>query len=609
MGRHRNPRSARTARQIGAAASVLVLLGVGFYGYRAVSVPRCSGTVQLSIAAAAEIAPAITSAVSAWKDTEAATAGNRCIAVVVRVADSADVASAIAATKGKTLSGLGNVSGTVVIPDVWIPDSSLWLRRLRAASEGSVPLDPPSIARSPVVLAAPEPVAVSLGWPNAKVTWSDVLSKVKSDTALHIGIVDPARDAAGLASLVTLTGAGGSGTPDGGSAASGGGEMSGASGTGTSTGAGGVASGTSAEARAAVVGALRALAGGRSLVRDDLLRRFPTGTDPTSLASSLSFAPLPEHAVVSYDAAQPPVPIVGIPVLPNPAALDYPYTVLSTTNDVKVEAAAALRTALAGVGFRDRLADSGLRASDGTVGPNFASKPVVSVDPGTQASLPDGWTADHALAAWSTITASSRMLAILDISGSMLETVPTADGATRMTVTIEAARQGLALFDDSWAVGLWTFSTELDGETDYRELAPIGPLTTQRDALNQALSGITPKRAGDTGLYDTLLAAYQAVQSGWDPGRVNSIVLLTDGENYDENGISLDQLVERLKELMDPKKPIQVILLGIGTGTNEASMRRITDVTGGGVFIAEDPAKVGTIFLQAIALRSTSIGG
>jgi hypothetical protein len=59
---------------------------------------------------------------------------------------------------------------------------------------------------------------------------------------------------------------------------------------------------------------------------------------------------------------------------------------------------------------------------------------------------------------------------------------------------------------------------------------------------------------------------------------------------------------------MDPKKPIQVILIGIGTSTSEASMRRITDVTGGGVFIAEDPANIGQIFLQAIALRATKTG-
>jgi Ca-activated chloride channel family protein len=33
-------------------------------------------------------------------------------------------------------------------------------------------------------------------------------------------------------------------------------------------------------------------------------------------------------------------------------------------------------------------------------------------------------------------------------------------------------------------------------------------------------------------------------------------------------------------------------------------MKQITDAIGGGTFVAQDPAKIGDIFLQAIALRS-----
>src|SRR5262245_8776754 len=104
------------------------------------------------------------------------------------------------------------------------------------------------------------------------------------------------------------------------------------------------------------------------------------------------------------------------------------------------------------------------------------------------------------------------MLAVIDVSGSMLEKVPTAGGINREQVTLEAARQGLGLFDDSWAVGLWTFSTLMDGSKDYLQLCPIEPLSVQRTKLLQSLGGIKPKPNGDTALYDTMLAAYQAVQ-------------------------------------------------------------------------------------------------
>ena len=149
----------------------------------------------------------------------------------------------------------------------------------------------------------------------------------------------------------------------------------------------------------------------------------------------------------------------------------------------------------------------------------------------------------------------------------------------------------------------WIFSTLLDGNTDYRQLVPIGPLASQRTTLVAALNTVRPKPNGATGLYDTVLAAYKAVQDGWDPGRVNSVVMLTDGQNEDPQGISLDRLVAELQKAMDPKRPIQVIALGIGTDVSKAELQKITSVTGGGVFITNDPANIADIFLQAIALR------
>jgi hypothetical protein len=196
------------------------------------------------------------------------------------------------------------------------------------------------------------------------------------------------------------------------------------------------------------------------------------------------------------------------------------------------------------------------------------------------------------------------MLAVIDVSGSMLEKVPAAGNATRAQVTAEAARRGLGLFDDSWAVGMWSFSTELVGPRDYRVLAPIGPLSSNRSRLLGATGQLTPKRNGDTGLYDTMLAAYKTVQAGWDPGRINSVVMLTDGENDDDNGISLPALLAALKDLKDPKRPIQVVLIGIGPGIGQANLKQIVGVTGGGVFTTEDPSKIGEIFLKAVSLRT-----
>jgi hypothetical protein len=310
--------------------------------------------------------------------------------------------------------------------------------------------------------------------------------------------------------------------------------------------------------------------------------------------------------VIAYNASQPPVRLAAIFLEPAPIPLDYPYAVLPGLSGEKARAAAGLQSALAGISYRDRLGGRGLRAADGTTGSGFTAGQGAPAAAKPPAGLPDAAAIDKVLSTWSVITLPARLLAVIDVSGSMLEKVPTAGNANREQVTVEAAKKGLALLDDSWAVGLWIFSTLLDGPKDYRELVPIGPLATQRAQIAAMLPTIAPKSNGDTGLYDTIRAAYQTVQDGWDPGKVNSVVVFTDGKNDDPaGGLNLDQLLAELQKANDPAKPVQIIVIGIGPDVGEAELERITKPTGGGVFVATDPAKIGEIFLKAIALRGT----
>jgi hypothetical protein len=95
------------------------------------------------------------------------------------------------------------------------------------------------------------------------------------------------------------------------------------------------------------------------------------------------------------------------------------------------------------------------------------------------------------------------------------------------------------------------------------------------------------------------------VQDGWQAGRVNSVILMTDGKNENKAGISRDQLVAQLKKLKDPKRPVRMVIIGIGNEVDRKELEAITAATdAGGVFIAPDPAKIGDIFLEAIASRS-----
>ena len=186
----------------------------------------------------------------------------------------------------------------------------------------------------------------------------------------------------------------------------------------------------------------------------------------------------------------------------------------------------------------------------------------------------------------------------------MLTRVPTAGNRTRQQVTVEAAVRGLELFDDSWALGLWIFSTNLDGARDYRQLLPVAPLTVTRDRAVARLNGIRPKKDGKTGLYDTALAAYRVMQENWSPARLNTVVIMTDGDNVDDDGLSLPALLTELGKAKDPARPVDIVVIGIGPDINQDPLRQIVASTGGGVFTAPDPADIGTIFLKALATHT-----
>ena len=224
-----------------------------------------------------------------------------------------------------------------------------------------------------------------------------------------------------------------------------------------------------------------------------------------------------------------------------------------------------------------------------TLGPSAASSSAVT-------PVPDPKVINAALQMWIEITQPSRMLAVLDVSSAMKQTVPSAGGLSKEQIAVQAALGGLDMFPESWAVGLWSFST------GHQQLVPIGPLNAQRDQLRGALGGLKPNPKGGSGLYDTVFAAYQSVQQGWDPTRGNSVVVITGGRNNNPGGMSLETLVGSLKKAENKDQPVQIIIIGVGSEVNQGEMQKIVDATGGAVFIAQDPSKIGDIFMKALAL-------
>ena len=224
---------------------------------------------------------------------------------------------------------------------------------------------------------------------------------------------------------------------------------------------------------------------------------------------------------------------------------------------------------------------------------------AATVSPPVPVTAADAATA--VLTRWATVNRSARVRVLIDVSGSMEAQVPSL-GVTRMTATLQAAEAGLRLFQPTTRLGYWEFSTELDGDRDYREVIPVSPV---RDLLTDGaldtLRAIRAKPGGATGLNDTVLAAYKEAQASWEPGRLNLVIVMTDGNNDDPGGISRAQLLDALRATAVPGRPVVLIGVAIGPDVDPTELQQITAATGGKSFVAPDPGRIKDVFFGALA--------
>ena len=216
--------------------------------------------------------------------------------------------------------------------------------------------------------------------------------------------------------------------------------------------------------------------------------------------------------------------------------------------------------------------------------------------------------AEDALRTWSAVTLKARMLTVIDVSGSMAQDA--GQGRTRIELARDAAITGLTLYPDSAKIGLWAFSELQDPPADWVSLVGIGRLTSpvdgvpRREALIRAARSLPSLVEGGTGLYDTTLAAFRTVRADYDPARINSVLLLTDGRNEDDDfGIGLPTLLRTLRAEFDPAQPVPIITIGMGPDADLATLTRISEITGGKAYAALDPNDIETVFLDAMIER------
>lgn len=242
------------------------------------------------------------------------------------------------------------------------------------------------------------------------------------------------------------------------------------------------------------------------------------------------------------------------------------------------------------------LTEAGVRAADGKLGPEGGV--------GTVTLLPEPDPAKLMLAsqAYLALAMPLKTLVVVDISGSMGEP---AGGSTRIQMTADGFDKVIGRIGGNNQVGLWAFSLSDTGQ-HWVQLAPTRALDDagQRAELIKAAHSLPGRVGGGTGLYDTALAAYERAIEDFDPAYSNSVILLSDGADKDPDGMSLPELVARIKKATDPSRPVTINTVGIGKDADLSALKAIADSTGGAAQAAENERALMADFVTAVARRA-----
>ena len=506
---HRRSPRRRRRPLLGVLAGVLVLALVAglaltwpFGGSTDAAGETCEGGTVVRVAADPQVAGIVDEVLSSAGSDDAT-----CVPVRVTARRSSEVASEVSRRTGQGFSA--------PLPDIWVPDSSLWLAVARRTDVGTrrIAGQPRSVVTSPTVIAMQRDKAEDLGWPSEQPGWSTLTA---AGSGLRVAMTDPSKDGPGLASLLGVQSAG-------------------------SSAAGGAGAALAGFARTVSVPVLG---------DDDPLESVASGDwDAT---------PTTEQEVVAHNAGgeeSDGADLVAVYDGSTPTAQDFPVVVL----DADAAGGLPRATARAVAGLGPPCSPRTPRSASPRPGsaPGRADSPTTSArsraccgrpsrcprrrpTTGSTASSRRGPASAGAAGCWSRSTSPGSMAGRLP--GSPLTKSDLAKRALAVAVG--------AVAPDS-DMGLWSFTASRG--RDYDVLVPLGSVsgevdgTTRRAALGRAVARLRPEVGGGTGLYDTTLAAFRSASDSYAYGRLNAVLVITDGQNDDPGSISLTGLLDDLR--------------------------------------------------------------
>ncbi len=445
------------------------------------------------------------------------------------------------------------------LPEIWIPDSPTWKGQLTSAGWTGTPVAP-VLAQTPVGLVGGPAASAPTSWASAL----DGGAMAMSDPS--------AQGASALALLAPYA------------------EMK-------STGE----TAQSIEEKTVPVAQTfgeRAVAGGST--ENDLADIAASSTQLVPATEQAYLAARRSNDQLTLVAPQTGTPMLQYPLIDvNRGNLD----VMSSNGDLSARVGRAIgRWFTSGAGV-EAVAAAELRGPDGAALANGIGLGDAKVLPKVEQK-----TADDALRQWRVLSVPSSILAVVDLSGSMKTAI---GDTTRIQLAVNASQVALDAFPDTARIGIWGFSKNRgEGGVSYQEYATLdrldasaGDAGTHGDVVRKEADALTGRVKGATGLMDTTLAAYKYAQQKWDPAWFNSVVIFTDGASDDSSSLSLESLVNQLKSVRDPAKPVKVIIIGISQDAATGELEQIAAATGGQNYLVNNPNEILGVLAQALLNR------
>ncbi|WP_433219741.1 Hsp70 family protein [Dactylosporangium sp. CS-047395] len=554
-----------------AVLAVLVLLGAGAVYASNAWLDRC---LTLSLVSSDEKAPVLTELARQYRDSGRRTAG-RCVDIGVTIGSSRMVADALA--NGASWDGRPR-------PDIWSPSSSVWTERLRAARPAVLPPgELPSVTRTPVVIGMPKPMAEALGWPRARIGWSDLAALAADPRGwgakghpewgpFTLGKTNPNTSTTGLLSFASTA----------------------------------KALGSAPERLRSLELATVHYGSSSSTFTKNLYQADQVGRG----LEYVSAIALEEQVIFQYNRgnlldggqqAAPKTPLVAIYPSDGTIASDDPYAILRESW-VSADQSAAAEDFLRYVHEPAQAAlflDQGFRDVEDHAGKWLLADPGLQSEPSfTTVAPPDAKTVETLLALWNQVRKPASVLIVVDESGSMAQEVGDSD-KTRLRLAKEAATPAVDTLAGTDEIGLWAFSgPETSGADPWRELMPLSPAGAAKDRYRQSVQVL--RAHGETALYATIRSAVARMKDVQNDRRIYAVVVLSDGENQYPADNDLNKLVDELGK-GSLEKPVRVFTIAYGSDADNAALDRIASASRGGSYDATNALDIRDVFNDVLS--------